>query len=191
LIDPLFFDTDCLSAFLWAQCESLLAQLYPDRIVIPRVVYTELSDPRVAHLKARLDTMLAAGQAVIAEIDVGTGEYNVFYKLTQAPDAGHKIIGDGEAAAIALAKGEGGIVASNNLSEITLYIQEYGLEHTTTGDILVDAYQRSLKTEVECNAIWTRMIEKRRKLGAASFSNYLANKSNKTMRGVRTAEHSP
>jgi hypothetical protein len=43
----------------------------------------------------------------------------------------------------------------------------------TTGDILVDAYQRGLITEAEGNAIWARMIAKRRKLGAASFSDYL------------------
>lgn len=82
MIDPLFFDTDCLSAFLWARGESLLAQLYPGRIVIPRAVYVELSDPGIAHLKARVDTTLASGQAAIAEIDVGTDEYDVFYRLT-------------------------------------------------------------------------------------------------------------
>jgi len=178
LIDPLFFDTDCLSAFLWARGESLLAQLYPGRVAIPRAVYAELSDPGIAHLKARVDTMIACGQAAIAELDVGTGEYDVFHKLTQAPDAGHKIIGDGEAAAIALAKGTDGIVASNNLRDITLYIDEYGLKHMTTGDILADACQHGLITEAEGNAIWARMIAKRRKLGAASFSDYLASKSN-------------
>jgi len=178
LIDPLFFDTDCISAFLWVRDESLLAQLYPGRIVIPRAVYTELSNPQIAHLKARVDAMLASGQAAIAEIDVGTDEYDVFYKLTQAPDDSHGVIGDGEAAAIALAKRQGGVVASNNLGDITLYIEEYGLKHTTTGDILIDACQRGLITEVEGNAIWARMIAKRRKLGAASFSDYLASKSN-------------
>ena len=177
MIDPLFFDTDCLSAFLWAKAEGLLAGLYPDRVVIPRAVYTELSNPDIAHLKARVDTMIAAGQAVMTEIDVGTDEYEIFYKLTQVPDAGHKIIDDGEAAAIALAKRQDGILASNNLRDISLYIEEYGLKHTTTGDILVDAYQRGLVTEAEGNAIWALMIAKRRKLGAASFSDYLVWKS--------------
>lgn len=178
MTNPLFFDTDCLSAFLWVRDESLLAQLYPGRVVIPRAVYTELSNPTITHLRERVDAMLAVGQAVVVEIDVGTDEYDVFYKLTQAPDAGHKIIGDGEAAAIALAKARDGIVASNNLRDITLFIEDYGLEHMTTGDILVDAYQRSLITEAEGNAIWARMISKHRKLGAASFSDYLASKLN-------------
>ncbi|GEM_PF-3635835 len=72
--------------------ESLLAQLHPNRIVIPRAVYTELSNPHIAHLKARVDTMLASGQAAIAEIDVGTDEYDVFYKLTQAPEPGIRLL---------------------------------------------------------------------------------------------------
>lgn len=58
MTDPLFFDTHCLSAFLWARGESLLAQVYPGRVVIPRAVYAELSDPGIAHLKARVDTRL-------------------------------------------------------------------------------------------------------------------------------------
>lgn len=45
LTEPFFFDTDCLSAFLWADNESILAKLYPGRIVIPRQVYNELSHP--------------------------------------------------------------------------------------------------------------------------------------------------
>lgn len=36
--------------------------------------------------------MLASGQAAIAEIDVGTDEYDVFYKLTQAPEPGIRLL---------------------------------------------------------------------------------------------------
>lgn len=42
LTEPLFFDTDCLSAFLWINNQSLLAQLYPARVIIPAQVYAEL-----------------------------------------------------------------------------------------------------------------------------------------------------
>lgn len=30
---PLYFDTDCLSAFLWIENESILTQLYPGRVI--------------------------------------------------------------------------------------------------------------------------------------------------------------
>ena len=63
---PLYFDTDCLSAFLWIKDESLLTQLYPGRVVIPKQVYDELG--RVPHLRARIDTLLNRGDASVMEI---------------------------------------------------------------------------------------------------------------------------
>lgn len=176
MTDSLFFDTDCISAFLWVRNESLLAQLYPGRIVIPRPVYDELSNPRIVHLKVRIDALVSAGQARIVEIIVGTQEYNMFYKLTVEPDKGQKLIGKGEAASIALAKENGGIVASNNLSDIGDYVKEFQLKHITTGDILVEAYNKGLITENEGNNIWASMLAKQRKLGTGSFSDFLNSK---------------
>ena len=176
MTDSLFFDTDCISAFLWVRNESLLAQLYPGRIVIPRPVYNELSNPRIVHLKVRIDALVSTGQAEIVKIIVGTQEYNMFYKLTVEPDKGQKLIGKGEAAPIALAKENGGIVASNNLSDIGDYVKEFQLKHITTGDILVEAYNKGLITENEGNTIWASMLAKQRKLGTASFSDFLKSK---------------
>lgn len=42
-----FFDTDCLSAFLWVKEESLVVKLYPGRVVLPRKVFRELSNPSI------------------------------------------------------------------------------------------------------------------------------------------------
>ena len=104
LTEALFFDTDCLSAFLWVGNESLLPQLYPGKIVIPKPVYTELDRPSIPHLKARVDALVAANLVTIQEIAVGAEEYETYYQLTEEPAQGHKIIGLGEAASIALAK---------------------------------------------------------------------------------------
>ena len=109
LTEALFFDTDCLSAFLWVGTESLLPQLYPGKIVIPKPVYTELDRPSIPHLKARVDALVAANLVTIQEIAVGAEEYETYYQLTEEPAQGHKIIGLGEAASIALAKQYGGI----------------------------------------------------------------------------------
>ena len=177
LTESLFFDTDCLSAFLWIHNESLLSKLYPGRLVIPKAVYTEFCRPSIPHLKARVDTMLAKNEIIIQDIIVGTEEFNTYYQLTESPAKGHKIIGRGEAASIALAKEKSGIVACNNFRDIITYIEEFGLQHTTTSDILVDAFQRGLITEAEGNNIWMAMMAKRRKLGGNSFSEYLDYKS--------------
>lgn len=159
LTKDIFIDTDCISAFLWVGNESLLSQLYPGRVVMPKPVYDEIDRPALAWMKARVDSMINAG------------------KLTVNPDEGHKIIGDGEASSIALAKVKNGIVASNNFNDIFTYINEYSLEYTTTADILVDAYKKGIIDENQGNTIWANMLRKRRKLGAVNFSDYLSTHS--------------
>ena len=176
MTDLLFFDSDCISAFLWVGNENLLVKLYPGRIVIPKAVYDELSYPGIAHLKARVDALLSAGQAQIMTIDIDTEAYALYYRLTVKPEAGHVVIGKGEAASIALAKQNGGIIASNNLKDITPYISEMGLKHLTTGDILLAALEKGYITETQGNTIWSTMLSKRRKLGAASFTSYIQSK---------------
>ena len=176
MTDSLFFDTDGLSAFLWVSGESLLTKLYPGKIAIPKPVYIELSRPCVSHLKQRVDNMISGNQAFIQDINVGTEAFSTYNKLTLSPDSGHKVIGKGEAASIALAKEAGGIVASNNLSDISDYIHEYNLKNITTGDVLAEAYNKKMITEQQGNIIWASMLAKHRKIGAKTFSDYLKDK---------------
>ena len=68
---PLIFDTDCLSAFLWVNQQSLLVQLYPGQIVIPSEVLTELAFPGIAHLKARINLMIINKDVKLASIQTG------------------------------------------------------------------------------------------------------------------------
>lgn len=173
MTEPLFFDTDCLSAFLWVNNQSLLSQLYPGRIVIPEAVYTELSNPRISHLKARVDTLLSDNSARVETIETESAEYTLYRKLVSNPDPGHVIIGNGEAAAIALAKEKGGILASNNLRDVAVYVEEFGLQHMTTGAILKEALEKGLITEDVGNQLWQDMLRKRRRLGYSTFSDYL------------------
>lgn len=178
MTEPLFFDTDCISAFLWVDNESILSKLFPGRIIIPKEVYDELSHPSVNRLKAlkqQVDLMIQKGEAVIETITVGTPTYKLYRQLTNKPEPGHKIIGRGEAASISLAKEKQGILASNNLKDITIYVEEYKLTHYTTGDIMKMALDAGFITEAQGNAIWANMIAHRRKLGYATFSDYLSN----------------
>ena len=144
--------------------------------MIPSPVYTELSyeNPRIRALRDRLDVMIDTKQCILKDIMIGTVEHELYYRLTVLPENNHTVIGKGEAAAIALAKINRGIVASNNLSDVLTYTQEFKLAHKTTGMILVEALQQHHITETEGNALWFSMLRKKRRLGAASFSEYLA-----------------
>ena len=68
LTEPVFFDTDGLSAFLWVNEESLLCNLYHGRVVIPSPVYAELSNPCIPHLKRRTDLLISRNQAKLGRL---------------------------------------------------------------------------------------------------------------------------
>ena len=86
LTDKLFFDTDCLSAFLWARGESILSQLYPGRIILPAQVYDELK--RVPHLLAKVDVLKNEGNLIVDSMEVGSAEYQDYLQMITAPDTG-------------------------------------------------------------------------------------------------------
>ena len=105
-------------------------------------------------------------------MDISSEEYTLYRELTTS-SGGNKVIGSGEAASISLAKKHNGVLGSNNLRDISYYINKYSLKHVTTGDILVEAFQKGLITEQEGNTIWVSMLNKKRKIGAASFTEFL------------------
>lgn len=171
---PLYFDTDCLSAFLWIENESILTQLYPGRVMIPKQVYDELGS--VPHLQGRIDTLLGRNEVELLEIEAGTPAAELYAEMTGNPRPGHAVIGRGEAASLALSKIFNGIVASNNLRDITQYIKDYHLQHKTTGDILIEALDAGIITEQTGNSLWSNMLRRRRQLGAPSFTDFLRQK---------------
>lgn len=168
----IFFDTDCISAFLWVNNESILEKLYYGRIIIPRMVYNEISN--LSWMKNKVDILIRSGCAKIEDIDLMSDEYNLYLELTSL--GSRKLIGKGEAACLALARKHKAIIASNNLRDVSEYIVEFSLDHITTGDILIEAYEKGLINENDGNIIWAEMIAKRRKLGASSFSEYMKGK---------------
>lgn len=178
MTDSFFFDTDCISAFLWVKEQSILSKLYPGHIIIPEQVYKELSDPHIEHLRKRLDTMFANQEATRMKIEGNTETYELYKKLMWNPDSDFIPIGSGEAAAIALAKEYSGILASNNLRDIKQYVELFHLRHITTADIMKKAYEEKLITENEGNKIWKDMLDRRRKLGFKSFSEVLQQNKN-------------
>lgn len=172
MTNELFFDTDCLSAFLWINDTNILEELYGGNIVLPNPVYDELSNPRVPQLKRRADALIAKNMAVVKDIEVGSEEYRLYRQLVSGA-SDNKAIGNGEAAGIALAKTYNGILASNNYRDIADYVEKYGLRHVDTGMILKEALDKNLITEADGNEVWQKMIERNRRLPTASFSEYL------------------
>ena len=186
MTDVLYFDTDCISAFLWVKAEHILTTLHSRNMVIPQQVYDELSNPYTPHLKERVDRIITNGDISVKSILTGTSEFSLYTKLTNSPDEGRSIIGRGEASVISLASTSGGIIASNNLRDVKSYALDLGLRHITTGDILIKAYETSLITENDGNDLWNAMLAKKRKLGPASFTEYLNTNRDKEARPLES-----
>lgn len=172
-IKTLFFDSDCLSAFLWVGQEKILEILYSGKMKIPKPVYDELSNPRIVHLKNRIDALLDKKIVDIINIETDSNTFDLYMKLTTNPEKGNIIIGKGEAAAISLAKEFDGILASNNLRDILSYVRLFNLEYITTGEIMKEALEKGIISEKLGNNIWANMLAKRRRLGANTFSDYI------------------
>lgn len=174
MTEDLFFDTDCLSAFLWINDTNILHELYGGKIVLPEPVYQELSNPSIPHIKQRADVMIRNNDVSVKMIDTDTEEYKLYVELVRG-QKGEKSIGRGEAGGIALAKTYNGVLASNNYKDIAPYIKKYNLKHIDTGQILLEALKNGLITEEEGNDIWRKMLDKKRKLPTNTFSEYLIN----------------
>lgn len=173
MTSKLFFDADCLSAFLWVNREDILFELYPEKIVLPKQVYDELCHPSIPHFKRKMDRFTQEDKLSIKEILLDTEEYHLYYELAFSPPKGETVISKGEAAAIALAKTYNGIIASSNFRDVAKYARKYNLEHMGAGDILVAAFKAEHIDEAEGNNIWHNMLAKRRVLPRPTFTEYL------------------
>ena len=124
-------------------------------------------------MQSRVDTLKNQGSLRIESIEAGSEEYLDYLQMIALPEKGMRIIGRGEAAGIAMAKHRGGILASNNLRDVGLYVEKYKIAHITTGDILIEAMNAGIITETDGNTIWAEMLRKRRMLPTTTFSEYL------------------
>jgi hypothetical protein len=82
MTDSLFFDTDCISAFLWVNEQSLLHLLDPGKVAIPKPVYDKISYPTTLHSKQRIDYMMNNRQIILVAINVDSETYALCQKLT-------------------------------------------------------------------------------------------------------------
>lgn len=178
MTDTLFFDTDCISAFLWVNEEALFERMFKNGIVLPKPVFDELNNPSVRYLGRKIEKMCSDGFIKIMSIDVNSEEYEMYHDLAISPPRGKRKIGKGEVAAIALAKTYDGIIASNNLKDISEYVKKYQLKHTTTAYILCEALEKGYIDEDRGNYIWRRMLKKRRMLPTSTFTEYLSSSFN-------------
>lgn len=173
------FDTDCLSTFLYVNCENILCKLF-DKIIIPQKVYKELCEYRskdsTSIFKNQLIKLKDLKFLFIHELDMESDEAQHYFDLTLGSKMkGIKIIGDGEAACIAFVIANNGVICSNNLSDIMFYVDKYKLKYLTSADLFCVIYEKQLLSWQEIENYWEK-IKKHSKLPTNTFIEYFQNK---------------
>lgn len=172
MTDAIYFDTDCLSSFLWVKEFRILLSLFKGRIHIPYAVYVELSYPSVKHFKTEIDSLIVKGVVFIDKFEPGSKEEEIYYRLVYNPENGKQKIGKGEASVIAFAKENDGTLASNNLKDVGFYIDYYKLKSLSTPTILLKAVSDRLLSDIEADLIWDKMTKKKQRFPYETFAEY-------------------
>jgi predicted nucleic acid-binding protein len=171
MTDFLFFDTDVLLSFLFVERETILSQLYGGRIILPKQVYAEIK-PKSPE-RQKVDNLIKFGRIRVEALEDDSDEIELYMELT-TQKAPIKRIGEGEAAAIVMAKCRGGVLVSSNLNDVVVYANLYNLRHMATGNVFIDAIKSNIITKGQADAIWINMVKRNRKLPTQTFLEYLA-----------------
>jgi predicted nucleic acid-binding protein len=169
---PVFYDADCLECFLFVDAGYILEELF-SKIIIPEQVYDEIMFENTPTVVKKNFEKLKKGFVEIREISFASQEYYTFRLIREGCwSKTGQVCGPGESAAMALAHLNNGIVASNNLSDVSEYVESLDIELITSSMILTQAVKKEIITESTANSLWVDMIGNGIDLPKDSFSEY-------------------
>ena len=165
-------DTDCLSSFLLLDEVSLLESIL-DEVVIPEAVDQELrADRAPPQIVKNLEHLKEKKFIRVHDMDVHSAEYQWYdeIRIEYQMNRGFPI-GEGEAQAMALAIPNGGILASNNLSDIKYFVDKYRLPLLTSAYMIAASVDNGQISYEDAEFTWQQM-ERNRILMPGSFEDY-------------------
>jgi hypothetical protein len=165
---PIILDSDFLSSFAWVNRMDILEGLYSGRMIVLEEVMVELK--QVPHLASRVELSIRNGHIRSETMLANSPEALELAKLLELGR-----YGTGEASCMAYLTQHDGILGSNNLSDIQDFCTQNKKPLLTTAEALHQAYKTGQIKLDEADEIWAGMLSKRRKLPAASFTEYLSN----------------
>lgn len=170
---PVFYDSDVLICFLEINKHKILKKLF-SKIIIPDKVYDELTRKKShQNVKNNLKLLINEGFVEVEEIEFCTPEYFDYTCMIEGFWTDDKPIGQGEAAAIALALKHFGIVASNNLSDVENLSKLDEIPIITFSMIMSFCFELNLMSKGEINVIWQEVLNNTNQiLPKQSFDEY-------------------
>lgn len=165
-----FFDTDYLSSFLRIDRVDLVLDKY-GKILTSKQVKDEFNAEGYSPIiKQRFIELCDEGNVEIYEIDEGTEEWEIYFKLRIVSEEVSK--NAGEMSVIALSKAKNALLASNNLTDVCDCVKHYNLDHTTTATELVEFCKNGTITFDDAKSYWRAMDQFGISLPKTTFDNF-------------------
>lgn len=170
LTNKAFFDTDYLSSFLRIDRVDLILDKYGKILTSQQVKDEFHAEGYSPKIKQGFIDLCDKGNVKIYEINEGTKEWEIYFKLRIVSEEISKNVG--EMSVIALSKAKNTILASNNLTDVCDCVEQYNLKHTTTATELVEFYKNDLIGLEEAKSYWRTMRQFGISLPKTSFENF-------------------
>lgn len=166
-----FYDIDVLASFLYVNREDLLKTNF-SKIIISNIAYKKIASPSCPKLiKESLNRLIDESFVKVEEIHIPSKTFDSYCFIMD--HFNDKIISKSEAAALALAIKNKGMLACNDLNVFKKCIDKYDLEHINSADIILLSYQKKLISKDEALEIWKKMHTYRVPLPNKTFKEYL------------------
>ena len=150
----IIYDIDCLLYFLKVERTDLLEDEF-DRIVISNKVFNSLNNPSIPDfIKEQLNILVDKEFVKVEEISYNTDTFDIYYELIN--ENKDQILGAGEAASIAIAIKNKGIIAYNNPDAIKDYLEKCDLKCITLEDMLNALFKKGTLSKKEFEELFSK-----------------------------------
>jgi predicted nucleic acid-binding protein len=158
-------DCDVISHFIKGERLHLLRELYQDRLIILDVVRDELMrGPQ--QIRTTAENFISFHSVKVLPLPVDNVPcMKEFVRLLRT-------FGQGESACMAYARFNESIIASSNLKDIHAYCLENRIQYLTTMDILLEALDVQLISEIEANQFITQVKSQNNRLPVDTIKEY-------------------
>lgn len=159
-------DADVLIHFMKGDELGLLPSIFGNQLCIFKEVFDEVFKGKA---KIMIENMIRFKQ--LHELSIRS-DMQVFKEFASLK----KTYGAGESACMAYCRCYKDVLASSNLKDIKVYCETHGIQYLTTMDFVEEAYNKGMRTEVECDTFISQVLAKNSRLPFKTMKEYLDNK---------------
>jgi hypothetical protein len=159
----ILLDCDVVIHFLKGGKIMELPQIFPGRFVMLDKVKNELLKRSKNFLA--INVFLVGAEVPVETMPTEQEIVKEYFSLK-------KVMDDGEAACLAVARFDKKYVASSNITQIATYCQSNGIVYYTTMDLLHEATVKGIMTDAECDVFIATVKSKDSRLPVSTIAQY-------------------